>query len=36
MQAENPFPQQSLLKSTLLHILPGSLVTLGFITWSLC
>ena len=31
MQVENTFPQQSLLKSILLHVLPGALVTIGFI-----
>jgi len=30
----NSYPQQSLLKSIVLHILPGALVTLGFITFK--
>ena len=34
MQKENTYPQQSLLKSTGLHILPGALVTLGFILFK--
>jgi membrane protease YdiL (CAAX protease family) len=34
MQTENTFPQQSLLKSTILHILPGVLVTLGFVVFK--
>ncbi|MBN2499254.1 MAG: CPBP family intramembrane metalloprotease [Anaerolineales bacterium] len=34
MQKENAYPQQSLLKSTGLHILPGALVTLGFILFK--
>jgi membrane protease YdiL (CAAX protease family) len=34
MQTENTFPQQSLLKSTILHILPGALVTLGFVVFK--
>ena len=31
METNNVSPQQSLLKSTLLHILPGIVVTLGFV-----
>lgn len=27
----DPFPQQSLLKSIVMYILPGALVTLGFV-----